>query len=428
MNKVMQQAQWARQMVEQATPPDSVVAWTVRQQIEDRLEQLPPLGRKAEQWRYSRIEQLFKQDFRPVVQAPETAVQPDCSMDAWHLVVIDGWLDTTASHLAALPAGVQIHSLRQRLEQNDPLLDERIRQDSAHHVLAALNLALLNDGVVIQVEPGVRLDKPIVIDYLNTRRDTPALVQPYNLFILGEQARATLVERFQAGAGRDYFHNNRTRVELGKGAQLEHYRLQNDGPEAWHLSRLSVTQRQHSRYHGITLDFGGQWSRTDIDCRFLEPDAECLLRGLFTVNDNQLSDFHLDVQHSQPRCTSREQFKGLLQGNGRGVFDGRILVEQAAQQTDAQLTNDNLLLNREAEIDTKPQLEIYADDVQCSHGTTVGQLDEQQVFYLRSRGVDLADAQRLLCLGFGADIIEHITLEALREEALERMRHALNEA
>ncbi len=177
-----------------------------------------------------------------------------------------------------------------------------------------------------------------------------------------------------------YFNNTLSEIVLGDGATLMHYRVQEESRSAWHLSSLYLSQAQHSRYRGTTLAFGGAWSRTDYNAHFMHAGAECDLNGLYTVGDRQLTDFHLDVQHSVPGCRSRERFKGILYGKGRAVFDGRILVDKQAQLSDAQLTNDNLMLTRDAEVDTKPQLEIYADDVKCSHGTTVGQLDPDAGF------------------------------------------------
>jgi Fe-S cluster assembly protein SufD len=194
------------------------------------------------------------------------------------------------------------------------------------------------------------------------------------------------------------------------------------------LSSLYLSQQAQSHYQGTTLAFGSAWARTEYHTRFEQEGAACELNGLYTVGDGQLTDFHLDVQHSVPGCVSREQFKGVLYGKGRAVFDGRILVDKQAQHSDAQLTNDNLMLTRNAEVDTKPQLEIYADDVKCSHGTTIGQLDPQQVFYLRSRGIDETAARKILCLGFAGEVLDSIEVPALRDAVTRKLSDTLNAA
>ncbi len=229
------------------------------------------------------------------------------------------------------------------------------------------------------------------------------------------------MERFICPDQSLYFQNNLTEIVLGAGAALSHYRMQDESRSAYHLGSINLSQQQASRYHGTSLTFGGRWSRTEYNACFRQEDAECVLNGLYTVGDRQLNDVHLDVRHSVPGCTSREQFKGVLYGKGRAVFDGRILVEKQAQRSDAVLTNDNLVLCRDAEVDTKPQLEIHADDVSCSHGTTVGQLDPQQMFYLRSRGIDVPTARNMLCLGFAGEILDTIDVPVLRDLAAKRL-------
>ena len=206
---------------------------------------------------------------------------------------------------------------------------------------------------------------------------------------------------------------------VGQQAALEHYRIQNESREASHLSNLYLSQEKDSTYQGVSLALGAKWSRTEYRASFKGEHADCDLNGLYTVGDKQLNDFHLDVQHSVPGCSSREQFKGILYGKGRGVFDGRVLVDQYAQKTEAHLTNDNLLLTADAEIDTKPQLEIYADDVKCSHGTTVGQIEPEQIFYMRSRGIDPVAAHKMLSMGFAEGVLDKISLLMLREYAAE---------
>jgi Fe-S cluster assembly protein SufD len=231
-------------------------------------------------------------------------------------------------------------------------------------------------------------------------------------------ARATVIERHHGCGHTPAFHNSLTEVLLDQSAEFEHYRLIDTVPSEFHLDNLFVRQMADSVYHHCAYAINGGWTRSEFEIDFAAPGARATLDGLFIADDEQTADFHLNIQHHAPRCQSETNFKGIAQGRGRGVFDGRILVARDAQQTEAHLTNNNLLLDRRAEIDTKPQLEIFADDVQCSHGTTVGELDEDQLFYLRSRGLDAGEAWRMLCKGFATDVIDSCDNASLREQLL----------
>jgi Fe-S cluster assembly protein SufD len=198
---------------------------------------------------------------------------------------------------------------------------------------------------------------------------------------------------------------------------MRHYRLQDESRQAYHMQHLSISQGRDSLYKSSSLSAGSAWARNNIQVLLNEPGAECHLDGLYTVGQQQLNDFHLDIRHAVPHCTSHANFKGLIHGKGRGVFDGGIYVAKDAQQTDAHLSNKNLMLCRDAEIDTKPQLEIYADDVKCSHGTTVGQIDPEQIFYLRSRGIAEIEARKMLSMGFAREALQGIEIDSVQQYA-----------
>jgi Fe-S cluster assembly protein SufD len=434
------QRSWFEQMVEQAQAglPAQDLGWLqqTRARARGTIAELPVPNRKLEAWRYTGIDGLLKNTFQTPAVASDAAqvldvgawLEPDYA--AYRVVLVNGRCQAHASQISGLPKGVTLGSLRAALSTDPELLAAWFGQTARHdeHLFTALNTALINDGLFLHLDRGVVLDRPIEVIYLNAEQEQPLLVQPRNLVVLEAGARATLVERFIGAGEATYFHNGLTELALRRGAALQHYRVQEENRQAYHLSSLFLTQERDSAYRGITLAFGGAWARTDYRAAFKEEGARCDLSGLYTVGDRQLSDFHLDVRHSVPGCASREQFKGILYGKGRAVFDGRILVEKQAQHTDAHLSNDNLLLTRDAEIDTKPQLEIYADDVKCSHGTTVGQLDPQQLFYLRSRGIDAGMARRMLCLGFAGEIIDGIDLPELRDYASRRLSAVINDA
>jgi Fe-S cluster assembly protein SufD len=208
-------------------------------------------------------------------------------------------------------------------------------------------------------------------------------------------------------------------------AELDHLRLQQESANAYHLHSLHVAQSAASRYRHSTFSLGGAWARNEININFTGGDAHASLNGLYTAGGRQLNDVHVNIRHGMPGCESNTRFKGLLHGKGRAVFDGRILVERQAQHTEAHLNNANLMLTRDAEIDTKPQLEIYADDVICSHGATVGQLETEQLFYLRSRGISAEQAQRMLSMGFMRDILEQCRIDTLRDSVEQHLQRTL---
>jgi Fe-S cluster assembly protein SufD len=253
------------------------------------------------------------------------------------------------------------------------------------------------------------------------------VAQPRYLVVIKDGARALLLERYVSLGALEYCTNALLEIRLEHGAQLEHYRIQTEGENAYHLSGLYLSQAEDSRYSGFNLGLGGVWSRTDLMVRLVGRGANCALNGLYLAGDRQLMDYHVDVDHATAHCTSRESFKGILNGKGRAVFDGRIHVAKNAQKTDAHLANKNLLLSRSAEVDTKPQLEIFADDVKCSHGTTVGQLEPEALFYLRSRGISETAARRMLCLGFAEEILDVVTLEPMRLYVAEQVGARLDE-
>lgn len=434
------QTHWLQQQLSQLATdlPGRSISWFehTRKRAEQSLSRLPVLNRKQEAWRYTSVEGLMKTRF--------IAASPDItdlervdlnewalpSQDSYRLVFLNGRCVPQLTMLDGISTGVKFGSLRAVLLTDPEMLSVWFGQVASHdtNIFTALNTALVNDGLFLHIDRAVELDRPLEVIYLSTSGDQPVMMQPRNLIVLESAARATLVEHFIGTDEAHYFHNNLTEIVVGEKASLRHYRIQNESHESSHLSSLYLSQDANSHYQGTTLAFGGAWARTDYNTTFRQEGANCELSGLYTVGDNQLTDFHLDVRHSVPACKSREQFKGILYGKGRAVFDGRVLVDRQAQRSDAHLKNDNLMLTRNAEIDTKPQLEIYADDVKCSHGTTVGQIEPEQLFYLRSRGIDSASARKILSLGFAGEIIDNIGLEPLREYAYEKLTTTLNRA
>jgi Fe-S cluster assembly protein SufD len=391
-----------------------------RRDAEASLQQLGFPQRRQEAWRYTSVDRLLQQDFVPAGTAlPEIDLDAFLlpQLDAHRAVFVNGRFVAGLSSLETLPAGVAVGSLKQQVERN-PIVPARWLGRAAgapQHAFSALNTAAIDDGLIITVAQGKKLDRPIEVLHLTTAQGAPIVAPSRNLLLLEAGAQATLVERFASPDASLYFNNTLSEIILQEDAGLDHVWLQEESPAAFHLHSLFVNQHARSRYRNTGFALGGAWARTELNIEFLGAAAAAELDGLFVTGERQLTDTHIDIRHSVPGCRSHTNCKGLLHGKGRAVFDGRIEVKSHASKTDAHLHNANLLLSRSAEVDTKPQLEIYADDVKCSHGTTVGQLDPAQLFYLRSRGIDAAEARRLLCLGFAGEIIDRCGIAPLRE-------------
>jgi Fe-S cluster assembly protein SufD len=427
MNTQQEQRQWFNALVahNSANVADTGITWlnTTREHAQQAINDIALPERKQETWRYSDLGRLYKQDYfyQNITDANIKDIENTqwiyASNESHRLVFANGRFVPGLSTSHALEENIRIGSLREMMSSEPELVSIWLEQTGWQKpdVFIELNRALIDDGAFILVPENVVLDRPVEVVYLNGAGEQNALAQPHSLIILEAGAQAKVIERFAGADSSAYFFNGVTGVSLGAHASLQHYRLQNESSNAHHISRIGLRQDTASEYSGVNIATGGAWSRTDISARFAGEHARCDLDGLYTVGDQQYTDFHLDVVHGLPHCSSRENFKGIVYGKGRAVFDGRILVEKDAQKTDAQLSNKNLLLTQHAEVDTKPQLEIHADDVKCSHGTTVGKLDTNQLFYLRSRGINADEARKMICLGFAEQVLSHVSDEPVHD-------------
>ncbi len=414
------------------------IDWLERQRASarDRVRDQGVPNTKQESWRYTSVKRLLEQGFVPADEEL-TALQHEdieeilvSGLDSHRVVLVNGRYLPSLSSPGELPAGVRIGGLRQILERDPDAVRERLNRVTGEDqpLFAALNMAGLDDGLVVLMGRGAVLERPIELIHLSVGMDEPRVAQPRHIVALEDGAQATLIERYLSLGSSLYCTNSVLELTLGRDARLKHDRVQSESPNAFHIAGLYVGLGPGSRYQGVNIGLGGSWARTELRVRFAGEGAECDLQGLFLAGDQQLIDYHLDVDHRVPRCTSRENFKGILYGKGRGVFDGRVYVARDAQKTDAAMSNKNLLLTEGAEVDTKPQLEINADDVKCSHGTTVGQIEPEMLFYLRSRGITAPVARRMLCLGFAGEILDQLSSEALREQVTEQVGHRLEHA
>jgi Fe-S cluster assembly protein SufD len=383
----------------------------------------PHTGMEA--WRYTHIDGLLKQAFNlhdtPCVFSKNAVMRHFLSEPvAARVVFVDGLYQPDLS--CCKTPGVVLGNLQTAMSNNDHQVLEAVGALSGvgEHGFMALNLATLNDGAVLRIKSGIRPPQPIELLHVTTRGSKGRALRSRHVIQLEEGASANLVERYlNLEDAADCFNNLVCEIRLAKEAKLTHQRVQLEGALTYHLSEIYLELAAAAHYQGIQASLGAAWSRTAWHNRFTDHGANCELEGLYLAGNGQLSDIHLNLDHAVPDCVSRENFKGILYGAGRAVFDGLIQVREQAQKSKAHLHNANLMLSRQAEIDTKPQLVILADDVQCSHGTTVGQLDPEAIFYLRSRGLSKQRAHRLLCLGFSREIIERFTSADLRDQLMQ---------
>ena len=409
----------------QASGPDDSWIAAIRQQGRADVLSLPMPSRRQEAWRYTPTGFLAQTRYRALTDGPFDALQLSDIDDLLlpgssgpRLVFVNGYLAPRLSELSEHHHGIALSSLSGGLGPVKQALRWRMGKAARHDdVFSALNSALMTDGALIRIAGSCKAESPIEILHLTVNTDRPGICHPRHLIVIEEGGQAEVIERYCSLGPGDVFTNARIDVSLAENSVLRHQRLLEEESATRHLSKLQVRLAGHSRYALNQIGLGSGWSRSDIGVSLDGEGANAELDGLLLARDGQVNDVHLDVRHQVPHCSSREAFKGILDGSGKIVFDGRILVERDAQKTDAQLSNDNLLLSRSAEVDSKPQLEIYADDVKCSHGTTVGELDKDMIFYLRSRGISEDRAIQMLCRGFAQEIIERIPHRSLRARA-----------
>lgn len=377
---------------------------------------------RDEDWKYTSVASIEKGRFN-VLPAPGAASSASASSaaavathalpDSHLLVFVDGRLDPGLCRRGRLPAGIVFGGLADRLVQDPEGLEESLAVFHPASAFSDLNLAFMADGAYIRLPPGATVAAPIQLLFIAT--EAALAVQPRNLVQAAAGSSACIVEHHVALGEAGYFTNAVTDIVLGPGAGIEHHKLQQESPAAFHIATVNVAQGPKSRFVSGSFALGARLARTGITVALDAEEAICTLDGLYLTDGRQHVDHHTRIDHRSPRCTSRELYKGVLSGASRAVFNGRVVVHPDAQGSDAFQTNHNLLLSENAEIDTKPQLEIWADDVKCSHGATVGQLDEDQVFYLRARGIGEAAARTLLTRAFAKEVIDRVSTMSLQD-------------
>ena len=378
---------------------------------------------RDEDWKYTNVRPIERRTFRfdPGGGDGAGGVAPAERLtglgSAVRLVFLNGRLAAgrpgSGGSGGELPAGVLVESLAHVLESDSGRVEPHLAELADGNAFTALNRAFLADGAVITIPPGVRLPLPIELVFV-ARGEIDVASHPVVLVLAGEAAGATVVEHHLGDGAGAKLANPFTRIAVGEGAAVEHHLLLEEDDATWHTGNIDARVAAGGRLGSNAVQLGGRLVRYGIDVSLDGPGAEVVLNGLYVARGRQHVDFHTRVDHREPGGRSEQVYKGLLDGRGRGVFNGRVLVHRDAQHSDASQSNHNLLLSENAEIDTKPQLEIFADDVKCSHGATVGQLDERAVHYVRSRGLGAEAARALLTFGFAEDVLARMGEPAVR--------------
>ena len=388
---------------------------------------LPSL--RDEDWKYTSVAVLEKHAFK-LVPASLNGVGADqlarFALDGSHLLVfVNGRYAPNLSRPGRLPAGAEVGSLAAAVAGRPDRFESLLARDAEVLVngFTALNAAFWADGAHIDLAAGCSVDEPIQLLFIAT--DADLAIHPRNIVRAGAGSHAEIIEHYIGLNDSAYFTNAVTQIQLDPGAALIHTKLQQESLRGYHIADIRADQGLDSRFTSQSFALGGLLSRNDIATRLDAEGCEATLIGLYMANGRQHMDHHTRVDHARPRGTSREFYKGVLDGAARAVFNGKVIVHADAQGTDAQQSNRNLLLSDRAEVDTKPQLEIYADDVKCTHGATVGQLDAAQIGYLRSRGLDEASARALLTFAFAEDVALRVGCVPLRARVEQLLREAL---
>jgi Fe-S cluster assembly protein SufD len=377
---------------------------------------------RHEEWRYTNVSPIARTRFHPASPYRSGLAAADFSgftfggVECCQLVFVDGHFSETLSMFGQLPRGARVRNLAGSLSSDrnrvEPHLARYARiEDNA---FAALNTAFMRDGAFIFLPAGTILRDVIHVLHLSTVGMEPTVSYPRTLIVAGEGSQAGIVETHAAIGEGVYFTNSVTEVVAGPGAVIDHYRLQRESDAAYHYSMLQVSQAADSSFTSYSISIGGALVRNDIEAVFGSPGGDCTLNGLYVTRGLQHVDNHTSIIHAKPNCTSRELYKGILDETSTGVFNGRIVVAKDAQKTNAKQTNKNLLLSEGALVNTKPQLEIFADDVKCTHGATIGRLNEDELFYLRSRGIGEQLARTLLTYAFASDVVGAVKIKPIQ--------------
>jgi Fe-S cluster assembly protein SufD len=379
---------------------------------------------KHEDWKYTNVSAiangLWEQGCTEGVAVTPDLFQPYeiPEVATAKLVFVNGSWSEPLSELGGLPGNVTVKSLPAALDSHRELIEEHLAKHQSFDTqpFAALNTAMMVDGAFVHIPKNVTVDVPIQLLYLSIGQQAPFVTHPRNLIIAEPSSQATVIETYAGPTGGAYFTNAVSEVIASENAHVEHYRIIRESDDAHHLSVSNLLQNRDSHVQTLSATLGGSLVRNDINALLDGEGCHSAMNGLYMISGDQHVDNHLFVEHAKPHCDSREFFKGVLFDKSRGIFSGKIYVHEGAQKTDAKQTNQSLLMSDDAQVESKPQLEIFADDVKCTHGATIGQVDRDALFYLRSRGLHKETAMSLLIYAFACECSARIKLEPLRRQ------------
>lgn len=399
---------------------------------------------KVEDWKYTNILQIVETNFKPsnfteswkddnIIKKSKELIENDpiiSNLSSNQLVFIDGHFDQELSKVQKSEK-LEILPLRAAFKVRTQLIENHFNKYSqVENGFNALNNLFFNDGVFVHVKNNLDEDEPIVVIFVQSGIEE-LMINPRNLIIVDNNSKIRLIETYISLSNSINLTNSITEIFIAENSFIEHYKFQNESTNAYHIGKIQTHLERNSNFTSHNLSFGGLITRNDINIVLDGEGAESHFYGLYFVKDKQHVDNHTLVDHAKPHCLSNEFYKGILAENSRGVFNGKIIVRKGAQKTNAYQSNKNLLLSGHAKIDTKPQLEIFADDVRCTHGATVGQVDDDSLFYLRARGIDEKTARSLLVNAFANDVLNNMTFEPLRDKisdfVIEQMNKILQE-
>ncbi len=409
----------------------------IRERGMSRFEALGFPTTKNEDWHFTSVAPITDRAFRAAVVS-DSGVSSEGSTagmvasadlerftfgeSKWHkLVFVNGEFAEDLSSYAGLGNTVRVNSLARALRSGTGRPERHLGKIAAfeQHAFTALNTAFIRDGAFIEIQADAVVEQPIHLVFVSEGHGE-SVSHPRNLIVAARNSRATVIESYVSIRDSIYFTNAVTEISLGEGAHLDHYKIQRESESAFHVGTTQVRQSRDSQFHSFSFAVGGSLARTNIYTSLDGDAATCTLNGLYLADGKQHLDNQTSIEHIAPNCPSHEVYKGVLDGRSHGVFNGKVYVHPEAQKTDGKQSNNNLLLSPTARVDTKPQLEIFADDVKCTHGATVGRLDDMAMFYLNSRGIGPDSARVLLTYAFAADVLETIDLEPLKKQ-LEEM-------
>ncbi len=376
---------------------------------------------KDEEWKYTNISPLLKHSFLPAAEKSfvnNEFVKSNLFNENEHslIVFINGHYAEEHSKLKDLPDGVIVRSIAKEINNESPLIKKYFSKfaDHKNQIFTALSTAYTEDGAFIYIPDGKIVEEPIHLLFITNSKGQKLLTQPRNLFVAGKNSRVSIIEHYVTTEENIYFTNTVTEIVADEDSIVNHVKLQEESLNSFHIARMEVDQEKNSYFSSHSISTGAELTRNDFNARFNNEGGECTLNGLYMIEGKQLFDAHTLIDHAKPHCNSHEHYKGILNDQSRGVFNGKVIVRPDAQKTNAFQENNNILLSGDAMVNTKPQLEIFADDVKCSHGATIGQLDEDARFYLKSRGIGEEAGKTILLHAFASDVITSINNESLR--------------